>query len=412
MVGLTNDSAYARRGTYRYGLSLTSQFYFCGVPFRLDTRPKCALNCLYCFAKARGGRRTSLNLAADLTRIRQKIRRALNGPQERYDINGELLQRRVPLHFGGLSDPFCDSVAEEISIQLLETLCEYQYPVIISTKNTDVLRRDDILNLLKRNKSVAVQVSFTTLEQDISHAIEPGAPSPKKRLETMKVLAGEGVYTIARLQPLIYPFLSHVVEDLIPELALVKCRHVVVEFLKIPVETHLGGFRDLFNAINWDGYSFYREHKASLIGREWILPATFKWDSLQRVLDAIHRTAMTYGAGDYGLNHLGDTDCCCGIDRIPGFEGWFKANFANALRTSRGEYVSFQAVAEQWSPTKSIRMLMNSNCRLDTGDSVLCYLRTKWNSPGTTNAPDSFLGVSWTGEYDVEGDCVYRKGVA
>ena len=74
--------------------------------------------------------------------------------------------------------------------------------------------------------------------------------------------------------------------------------------------------------------------------------------------------------------------------------------------------MSFQAVAEQWSPTKSIRMLMNSNCRLDTGDSVLCYLRTKWNSPGTTNAPDSFLGVSWTGEYDVEGDCVYRKGVA
>ncbi len=295
-------------------------------------------------------------------------------------------------------------------MQLLQTFCEHQYPIVVSTKNTCALLRDDVLNLLKRYKSIAVQVSFTTLEPNASQTIEPSAPSPKKRLEAMKTLADEGIYTIARLQPLIYPFLDHIVEELIPELALVKCQHVVVEFLKIPVESQLGGFRDLFKAIGWDGYSFYREHKAFLAGREWVLPARFKWDCLQPVIDAIHRVGMTYGAGDYGLNHLGDTDCCCGIDRLPGFEGWFNANFANALRTSRGEYVTFEAVAEKWSPRKSIKMLVNSNCRLDTGDSVRCYLRAKWNSPGTTNAPDSFLGVAWTGDYDARGDCVYRKG--
>lgn len=35
---------------YGSPISLTSQFYFCGVPLRLDTYSGCSHNCLYCFA--------------------------------------------------------------------------------------------------------------------------------------------------------------------------------------------------------------------------------------------------------------------------------------------------------------------------------------------------------------------------
>ena len=61
---------------YNYSLSLTSQFYFCGIPYRLDTKPKCELNCSYCFAMSRGGRRTETSLIADpnfLERLIKKI---------------------------------------------------------------------------------------------------------------------------------------------------------------------------------------------------------------------------------------------------------------------------------------------------------------------------------------------------
>lgn len=55
----------------KYKLSLTSQFYFCGIPFRLDVKPKCETNCLYCFIMARGGRRTNRFLIADTNALKR-----------------------------------------------------------------------------------------------------------------------------------------------------------------------------------------------------------------------------------------------------------------------------------------------------------------------------------------------------
>lgn len=40
---------------YTNSLSLTSQFSFCGLPFRLDTYSGCSFSCAYCFARIRGG---------------------------------------------------------------------------------------------------------------------------------------------------------------------------------------------------------------------------------------------------------------------------------------------------------------------------------------------------------------------
>ena len=62
--------------TYRYSLSLTTQFYFCGIPFRLDTSSKCKFGCAYCYSDLRGGRRTSTVLYADVSKIRNKFERA------------------------------------------------------------------------------------------------------------------------------------------------------------------------------------------------------------------------------------------------------------------------------------------------------------------------------------------------
>jgi hypothetical protein len=51
-VDVLLDACRAKCRPHRYALALTTQFYFRGVPFRLDTCPKCTLNCSYCFARA------------------------------------------------------------------------------------------------------------------------------------------------------------------------------------------------------------------------------------------------------------------------------------------------------------------------------------------------------------------------
>ena len=396
--------------TYRYALSITSQFYFCGIPFRLDVAPKCALNCLYCFAQSRGGRRTSNNkLIANSTQVSRKIERAMLKETSKLDVNGEMLKHKVPIHFGGISDPFSNIDISRTAKELLNTIVEYDYPVVISTKNTQELMKDDTIKILKKIKHLAIQISITTSNEMAAKIIEPNVPSPIERIKCLKMLSEEGIHTIVRLQPLFVPWIDEIIEDLIPMLGSVGCKHIIVEYLKLPVERNISYLNNMFNAIGWNGYGFYKRNNALVIGREWILPTDYKWKNLQPIINAIHQYGMTYGAGDYGLNHLGDADCCCGIDKLDGFSNWFKGNFSNVIRHSHSNYIRFDEVTKHWFPMKSIAMFMNSNCRLLDGNTVLDYMKVKWNTPGTPNAPDSFLGVSWEGEYDGKGNCVYFK---
>ncbi len=48
---MENDESYFIKDKF-YGspLSMTSQFYFCPIPFRMDTYSGCYHDCLYCFA--------------------------------------------------------------------------------------------------------------------------------------------------------------------------------------------------------------------------------------------------------------------------------------------------------------------------------------------------------------------------
>jgi DNA repair photolyase len=396
--------------SYRYALAITSQFYFCGIPFRLDTSPKCSLNCLYCFAMSRGGRRTSRNLLADPRMIRNKFMRASQREVDELDIVGAFLKSNMPVHFGGMSDPFANLAVVSTSRELLKILAEFEYPTVISTKKSDELRQDETLSLLKRLRYLVVQVSISS-SGELTDIIEPRAPTLADRLETLRLLHKEEIPTIVRLQPLFPTDVAQVTTELIPRLGETGVQHVIVEFLKLPVERAISRVADLFSKTGWDGLTFYKNVDALRTGREWVLPPEYKWELLQPLIEAIHSNGMTYGAGDYGLNHFSDTDCCCGIDAVEGFSEFFKPNIPYIIKKSKSDYLIFDEFQKIDIPEKSIRMYLNSQCRTDGATTLADYLRSKWNRPGTENAPDTFLGVSWHEEYDENGDCVYRKEI-
>lgn len=394
---------------YRYALSATSQFFFCGVPFRLDTAPKCTINCLYCFAMARGGRRTATNQIADPDRVLRKVNKNLELNERPIDVNGAMIHHHVPVHFGGMSDPFANSQVSKISIRLLEGLTAVNYPIVLSTKNSRMLVDDTVLGIISRKKNIAIQISLCTSDDALAGQVEPGAPSPSERINAIRLLASLEIPVIVRLQPLFPSLLQHTIEELIPKIGAAGARHVILEFIKLPVERNLSLMEEFYRCISWDDYAFFAKCGAKLVGREWVLPNEFKWSELAPVIDAIRRNGMTYGSGDYGLNHLGDTACCCGIDDLPGFTGWFDGNFSNLLRQAPEGYVSMRHLDSFWYPEGSIRTIVNSHSRIASARTFRDYLEHKWNSPGTANAPDQFLGVSWQGDFDDEGHCVYVK---
>ena len=343
----------------------------------------------------RGGQRTPNNLIVDVESLKRKFHRIFVTGAQELDVNGEMLEGRVPIHFGGLSDPFSNMVVSKKSRELLNLLSMYDYPVVMITKNTNELVKDQTLRILKEMKNLVLQISISTSEEELAKQLEPNVPSPKQRIDCIRRLVEEGIYTVVRLQPLFSPWIGRVVDDLIPLIGSTKCRHVIVEHLKLPVERRQLALNTILSTMGWDAYEFYRDKGSMLVGREWVLPHRFRWEQLEPVTNAINRHGMTYGAADYGLTHLGDTECCCGISKLEGFSHWFKGNFTNAVRDSSGDRITFNEVGKHWIPRKSIKMYMNSNCRMEQGNSILDYLRHKWNMPGTTNAPDSFLGVSW-----------------
>lgn len=398
-------------GRYNYALSPTSQFYFCGVPLRLDVTPKCPLDCLYCFAMARGGRRTRRYQHIDPERLKRKLDLIfLRG--KTIDLASELVSRRVPIHFGGISDPFSDDMTSNLARECIRELGRYGCPVVLSTKNTFELARDETLSLLKGYGHISVQVSISTSNDAFAAHAEPRVPTPDERVNDIAKLANEGIHCACRVQPLIAPEIQNVSSDLIPAVAAAGCSHVIVEFLKLPVEKNISLVREFEAAVDWDAYDYYRAEGAKLVGREWLLPPAHKWELLQPVLEAIRSHGMTYGAGDYGLHHLGDTRCCCGVDRLPGFGNWFKGSIANLVTLRRGRRIGFSRSGAVWFPEMSLRRIMNSRCRLkSTRQDMKGYIEAKWNSPGTANAPDAYLGVRWSGERDENGDCIYiRKG--
>jgi len=357
---------------------------------------------------ARGGRRTSRNLITNVEKIREKYRKIFENKTKNYDVNGEMISKKIPIHFGGISDPFANNNISNISKKLLEVLHEYDYPTVISTKNPNQLINDKTIKILKDMKNLIVQISLSTSNERELNKIEPNTSPPKERIKCIARLINEDINVIIRLQPLFVQWIDEIRNILIPKLGSVGCSHIVVEHLKLPVERNLSLFCRMLDKMNWNAYEFYKKNKAILVGREWILPNQFKWNNLQPIVNKIHDCEMSYGSGDYGLNHLGDTNCCCGIDKYNGFSNWFKGNFSNIIKLHLGKIVTFEDIERCWFPSKSIKMYMNSNCRLPNKNDILSHMRRKWNSPGTVNAPDSYLGVFFKGEFDEHNNCVYE----
>ena len=108
---------------------------------------------------SRGGRRTSNLLLADPSRIERKVERAFNVEHQK-DVIENFIFTKVPIHFGGMSDPFSTPEITLRSLKILQILDQIDYPVIISTKNTNVFFDEKIYMQILMMKNVVIQGIF------------------------------------------------------------------------------------------------------------------------------------------------------------------------------------------------------------------------------------------------------------
>lgn len=86
---------------------------------------------------------------------------------------------------------------------MLEVCTEFRNPVGIITKSA-VIRCDlDVLKELNSVADLSVAISIPFLDSEMARALEPGAPTPKVRFDTIRALASIGIQVTVAVAPII-----------------------------------------------------------------------------------------------------------------------------------------------------------------------------------------------------------------
>jgi DNA repair photolyase len=82
-------------------------------------------------------------------------------------------------------------------------MAEVDNPGSITTKGTLVVRDSDVIAELARRTDFSVHISLISLDAELLHRLEPGAPPPKSRLRAIERLSACGIPVSVFLAPVL-----------------------------------------------------------------------------------------------------------------------------------------------------------------------------------------------------------------
>lgn len=180
----------------------------CLYTFEVDTYGRgCIHECVYCYAKAEltvhGMWNNPIPFPADVNEFRKLFYTVFE--TDKKSKWRSILEKRIPLRIGSMSDSFMlMDKRYKVTQELLKILSFYDYPYIIFT-HSDLVAHSDYMTLL-RSDLCSVQMSISSIDDNLNHKLEPGAPSAKKRLQALETLSRAGFWTTVRVNPLFPQF--------------------------------------------------------------------------------------------------------------------------------------------------------------------------------------------------------------
>ncbi len=258
----------------------------CTCPFKytLNVYTGCDHACVYCYITA---------YIRDPFRARPKkdLLRALLKDLEEID-------RRSFIALSYSSDPY-PRIDEKMKItrSVLEILNRKGIRYLILTKS-DLFSRD--LDLLAKGKC-ALGITVTTIDEEKARALEPNAPSPKKRIEALRRAKKEGIPVYARIDPLIPFYTTPDLEETIKALSFVS--HITFSTLKMRPDIFRrmrAKFPELMKKLG----PLYREK----IYGYYYLPREMRINILKEAREIVHSYGISFGSCREGFQSEGSCD--------------------------------------------------------------------------------------------------------
>lgn len=203
------------------------------VPFRWSVNPYrgCQHACAYCYARPS---HELLGWGAG-TDFDSRLVVKINAP--------ELLEarlrsrgwRRELLAFSGVTDCYQPLEASyELTRRCLQACLRHRQPVAVVTKSALVRRDADLLAELARAAQVTLFVSVPFLDAEHARRLEPFAPPPAVRLETLAALSRAGVPTGVLVAPVIPALNDGQIPGLLERAAAAGARRAGMVLLRLP----------------------------------------------------------------------------------------------------------------------------------------------------------------------------------
>ncbi|MGR9073666.1 MAG: PA0069 family radical SAM protein [Gammaproteobacteria bacterium] len=205
------------------------------LPFDRSINPYrgCEHGCSYCFARpshAYLGLSPGLDFESRLAvkpDLAELLKMELSHPRYRC--------RTIAL--GTNTDPY-QPVERELRLtrSILQIMIECGHPVGIVTKGVLIERDIDLLTQMAAENLAEVMISVTTLDKALARKLEPRAPAPQRRLETIARLSGAGIPTGVMVAPVIPQLNDDEMEAILARAAEAGSRCADYVMLRLPGE--------------------------------------------------------------------------------------------------------------------------------------------------------------------------------
>jgi len=212
------------------------------LPFELSVNPYrgCEHGCIYCYARPA---HAYLELSPGLD-FESRLFAKVNAAEVLRDEIGRRGYECSPISIGANTD--CYQPAERrygITRRLIEVLAACDHPLTMVTKSALVERDLDLLGPMGRANLAKVFVTVTTLDRRLARRLEPRAPAPQRRLETIRALAAAGVPVGVMVAPVIPGLNDKSVEEALEAAAGAGATMAGYQMLRLPNELK-GLFRE------------------------------------------------------------------------------------------------------------------------------------------------------------------------
>lgn len=303
-----------------------SQVILCDLPIRFDTYTGCSHACKYCFVT----RKTDISNIGDgesPESIRKFIAGSRNAETEWCDWN-------IPLHWGGMSDPFQPVEKERrVSLECLKIFAETKYLFVVSTKGTPILASTEYLDVLKQCAAV-VQVSLISPQFD---KLEPGAPPFERRLSDISRISKAARRVIVRIQP-------------------------YVREVKADILCNLRRYADAgIYGVTIEGIKYFKNRPGMVkVAADYVYPVDVLRRDYEQIREECRHVGLHFFCAENRLRGMGESLCCCGIAGLDEFRPT-TANLVHFLHEGcikytphmrEGKSMCFKAIAQDTLSTR------------------------------------------------------------